>query len=217
MKGVPGGGGANPGQDDTAAEDWFRRQDKNGDGVLQAEEMTEQLRAELSRWDTNKNGVIELDEYKAYYKARMAYLRDQNAPNAPGGAAPWDPTQIVQPAEATEDKRPVVYHAGNLPKELPAWFAQLDKDKDGQIGLYEWKDAGRPIEEFRAMDINGDGFITVEEALRYQRIMAKKNKPEGSPGMPTEVAVAFPGSPGGQPGGGRPQWGGMPGGGQPGG
>jgi RNA polymerase sigma factor (sigma-70 family) len=52
--------------------------------------------------------------------------------------------------------------------KLPAWFAQLDSDRDGQVGLYEWKAAGRSIDEFLKMDKNSDGFLTVEEVLAYQ-------------------------------------------------
>jgi hypothetical protein len=69
----------------------------------------------------------------------------------------------------------VVYRAGNLPLDkLPPWFAQLDTDRDGQIGLYEWRRAGKPLEDFRAMDRNNDGFLTVEEVLYYQAALAKK-------------------------------------------
>jgi hypothetical protein len=82
---------------------------------------------------------------------------------------------------------------GKLPRGLPAWFEQLDTDKDGQIGLYEWKGAGRPIAEFLAMDLNRDGFVTVEEALRYQ-----KARPASAPrGTAIARASAVPGA--GQP------------------
>src|SRR5262249_15447941 len=50
---------------------------------------------------------------------------------------------------------------------LPDWFAKLDTDKDGQIGLYEWLAAKKPIDEFKDMDRNGDGFLTPEEVLFY--------------------------------------------------
>ena len=59
------------------------------------------------------------------------------------------PTWIQEETpEEEEEKRPVTYHAGNLPKDLMAggrasWFQDLDKDNDAQIGLYEWKDSGR--------------------------------------------------------------------------
>lgn len=81
-----------------------------------------------------------------------------------------------------EEKRPVVYHANNLPKELQSsWFSQLDTDEDGQVGLYEWKKAGRPTRDFRARDDNADGFVTAEEALRHTRVKEDpKTKSVGS-------------------------------------
>jgi hypothetical protein len=91
------------------------------------------------------------------------------APPAGGGAAPAGGATDAAPALPSlpdEEERPIVHRPGKLPKGLPDWFAKLDTDNDGQVGLYEWKEAGRPIDEFRKLDRNGDGFITVEEALR---------------------------------------------------
>jgi serine/threonine protein kinase len=55
---------------DSAAEIKFRRLDANGDGVLNNDEMPENLRAELDKWDTDKNGLIDLNEFKAWFRAR---------------------------------------------------------------------------------------------------------------------------------------------------
>jgi hypothetical protein len=65
-----------------------------------------------------------------------------------------------------EEARPVVYRAGKLPKEIPSWFQQFDTDRDGQIGLYEWRQAGQSLDDFRRMDRNDDGFLTIAEVLR---------------------------------------------------
>jgi Ca2+-binding EF-hand superfamily protein len=56
--------------------------------------------------------------------------------------------------------------SGLLPKGLPSWFKDLDKAGNGQITFQEWRNAGKPLAEFRAYDLNGDGIITVEEVLR---------------------------------------------------
>lgn len=53
-----------------------------------------------------------------------------------------------------------------LPRGLPSWFKEIDEDKDGQIDLREWLQAGKDISEFREYDLNGDGLITPEEVLR---------------------------------------------------
>ena len=69
------------------------------------------------------------------------------------------------------DTRPVVFHAGKLPtKELPKWFMELDSDKDGQVALFEWHQAGKNIAEFLEWDRNNDGYITAEEAIYKQHL-----------------------------------------------
>jgi hypothetical protein len=95
---------------------------------------------------------------------------DGGAAPAPGGAPDGSAPQST-PADE-EEKRPVVHRPGKLPKGLPAWFAQMDTDNDGQVGLYEWKASGRSLDEFRKLDRNGDGFITVEEALHSVKATA---------------------------------------------
>ena len=47
--------------------------------------------------------------------------------------------------------------------DLPEEYAELDRDKDGQLGLYEWKLS--EIAEFRSYDVNADGFLTPRELL----------------------------------------------------
>ena len=64
-------------------------------------------------------------------------------------------------------KPPVALRYGHLPNGLPQWFVDLDTDRDGQIALHEWRKAGLPIEEFMAMDLNGDGLLPPDEYLRF--------------------------------------------------
>jgi hypothetical protein len=67
-----------------------------------------------------------------------------------------------------DSSKPLVYRTSNLPKELPAWFKQIDLNQDAQISLYEWKTANRSLEEFQRIDRNNDGFLSVDEVLRYE-------------------------------------------------
>jgi Ca2+-binding EF-hand superfamily protein len=166
------GSGGNNWNSDARIEEIFNNLDANKDGMLNNDEMPEGLRAERDKWDTDKNGLISLDEFKAYFRARMEQRR-QNRDNASQGdqAAPDNISVEPMTTQAEEEeKKPIAYRAGLLPKELPAWFEQYDTDKDGQIGLYEWKATGRSLEEFNQIDRNGDGFLTVDEVLRYERI-----------------------------------------------
>lgn len=68
--------------------------------------------------------------------------------------------------EDPDDALPNVLRYGKTPKELPSWFIELDADKDAQIGLYEWRAAGKSVEEFLEKDLNGDGFLTADEVLK---------------------------------------------------
>jgi hypothetical protein len=205
----PGGGGppqnASPAEQaawlEERAKSRFSALDLNRDGVLTPSElerkgdryddMRDALHAEMDRWDVNKNGQIEFDEFKDFYKSYSEARR------GPGGGGYGED----QPAEE-EKKKVTVWHVGNLPPDLPPWFSQYDTDKDGQVGLYEWKAAGRPVSEFVAMDMNGDGFLTVEEVMRVEAVAKKKAGKNGDtlakgPGGQGNYLTSGPGGPGG--------------------
>jgi hypothetical protein len=159
----------------------FNLHDRNGDGFLNQDEMPDDLKAELSKWDTNRDNLVSLDEYKYYYATRMHNRRGR-------GKQPEAPTIIIEDEEDL-DARPVVLRAGKLPiKDLPPWFMQLDTDKDGQVALYEWYQAGNDIDEFLAWDRNNDGYITPEEALYKQHLIQIANAKSGN-GEPAAPAL----------------------------
>jgi hypothetical protein len=172
------------------AEADFKTRDRNGDGFLNQDEMPDQLKNELSKWDTNRDNLISLDEYKIYFAARMQ-TRGRR-----GGNESVNPVTIILEDEDLET-RPIVYRAGKLPtKELPPWFMDLDIDKDGQIALWEWRKAGKDLDEFREWDRNNDGFITPEEALYKQRFImlaSAKSKAEEGGDNPAQAVRALRG------------------------
>jgi hypothetical protein len=217
-----GGGGFNP---DAMIEMRFKQYDVNGDGILNYDEMPEALRAERDKWDTNKDGFIDLNEFKEYSKARMAQWQQDRANNPGGGSS--DPFEPDGPGESSGDRKPTIYRMSNLPKEL-AWMRDLDTDGDNQIGLYEWKNSGRPLQEFYDYDRNKDGFVTIDEAmffhnLKYPGAVASNGgSPNGSrfpgmgmamaPGMGQGMQTQFQMPPGGFDPRMMGQWGQQPGG-----
>jgi hypothetical protein len=168
------------------AEADFNVRDLNGDGFLNRDEMPAPLKAELSKWDTNRDNLISLDEYKFYYAARTLDRQ-------PRGKQQAEPIIVIE--EEDLDARPVVLRAGKLPiKELPPWFMQLDTDHDGQVALSEWHKAGKDLDEFRDWDRNDDGFITPDEAVYKQRLIQSAAGGAPSAGGRQHAEYARPGA-----------------------
>lgn len=159
---TPPGGGFDA---DRRLDEYFKRMDRNEDGVLSYDEMSETLQNERDTYDTNHDGVIDLTEFKGYVAARRGDRGSDDNNRDGDRRARRDDEDDRQ--GSPERKRPTIIRAGNLPKEFP--FADLDRDADGQVGLYEWKEARRSISEFIAMDLNNDGFLTVDEYLRWKK------------------------------------------------
>jgi Ca2+-binding EF-hand superfamily protein len=194
--GGPGGGFGRqqtpltPEQIDDLAVTTFKRADTNGDGFLNEDEinamrggLVNTFKDTWKGYDKNNDGKIDLEEFKAWFKQAYAQRQDQMK----GAGVTFDPN------EEDWEKRPTVFRAGHYPRELPAWFAQYDLDKDGQVGLYEWRKFGKSIEEFQEIDRNGDGLLTVEEVLWYMR----KHPEKYGPLPPLDASVAM-GNGGGQ-------------------
>jgi hypothetical protein len=136
--------------------------------------MSETLQAEREKYDTNHDGFIDLNEFRNYVTARFSNSRSSDSPRVARDDGPGGPA----PAEDEERKRPTILRAGNLPRDFP--YASLDIDQDGQVGLYEWKQASRRISEFLPMDLNNDGYLTVDEYYRWRKQgdeLAMKNRP----------------------------------------
>lgn len=146
----------------------FAKLDTDGDGYLASAELPEEFREQARRWDRNRDGHISPEEFAAYYRARLRWLSEQVVSGQIDlGLKRGGPmVNKVVPVE-DENVKANVFRAGKLPAGLPDWFVKLDADKDGQIGLYEWRAAGKTLEDFALLDVNDDGFITAEEVLRH--------------------------------------------------
>ncbi len=152
----------------TDADQMFRILDKNADGDLDREEYTAALKEQRVLADADGNGRINKVEYRDYFNRKVV----AKVETLTAKAAERDRDRDGKPAP-----KPV---AGN---GLPDWFAKLDTDKDKQISLFEWRDAGRAPNLFREMDLDGDGLLTKDEYLRYVKQKeieeAQKRREEG--------------------------------------
>jgi Ca2+-binding EF-hand superfamily protein len=149
----------------------FRTLDRNGDGILELEEMTTKLREVRKEADTDMNGRIDKDEYRMYFYRRVstavdAALAKQNEQNKNNS----DTKTATRPSKPSNG--------------LPGWFTDLDPDNEGQITLAQWRKAGKSIDLFMAMDLNGDGLLTKDEYLRYIQMKEKEEEPVKAPAKP---------------------------------
>ncbi len=98
-----------------------------------------------------------------------------------GGFGAFPGSYRILPDEDLDGK-PVVLRAGKLDGKVPAWFTEADLDRDGQISLYEWKERNGDLAEFRRRDLNRDGVITAEEAIRFETHAKKDGSAPANPG-----------------------------------
>ena len=140
--------------------------DKNKNGQLDKGEWSH-LRGKPKESDRNKDGILTLDELKAYLgsygsrvdvKKRSSKKRALRTPRR--SAKSREPTQIGfrSPHE-------------RLPQGLPDWFMVQDMDRDGQLTMREYSGgrSGSKIKEFIGLDLNGDGVMTPAEYLTATR------------------------------------------------
>ena len=150
----------------------FRKLDRNENGIIDSDEMSDSLAGQRREWDQNRDGVIAPEEYVAYYRAHLGSVYQRVAsgeiqiklPKELASQYPVTPTTSISPSESRRptEQKPVAPSA-----EVPRWFAEYDLDGDGQVALFEWKKVGQPIAEFLAMDSNDDGFLEATELTQY--------------------------------------------------
>jgi hypothetical protein len=153
----------------------FRVLDRDGSGELEPAEWTDRLRADARRADADGNRRVSADEYRAYFDFRVGEAQEAQA----------------KAADAQAKAASTAVRKGGL----PAWFDQLDTDKDGQVGLYEWRMGGRTVAEFRLMDLDGDGLLPPDEYHRYVRqaeAAARSESPAAEPPPPDRRAGMTP-------------------------
>ncbi len=189
--GGSGWGGGGGGQ---TAESRFKEMDKNQDGKISKEEgqQSSRLTPVFDRYDTSKDGTLDLPEYSIYYAEATGGRSNGGGSGGwgGGGGTPGAPGGPGKGGEEPEEPKPLVYRFGNLPGNLPGYFAGDnsggDSDKDGQISLAEWvkywDSTTTKIDEFKKLDLNTDGYVTAEEYLRANKLTAAPIAPPGKGG-----------------------------------
>ena len=141
----------------------FDRLDANKDGRITADERPQRGMRDgkagrqgghMSKLDSNGDGVIDRSEAAA--NPRMAEHFDKLDANKDGRIAADE-----RPQRGMRDGK-----GGGQRGER---MAQLDTDKDGRFSRDEFAGKQRVLQNFDAIDGNGDGFLTREEMLAYRK------------------------------------------------
>jgi hypothetical protein len=179
----------------------FRRLDTNGDGKLNQDEMSDRLKSNLAKWDKNSDGLIDMFEYREFFRESFAARMGGGGGGGGGGG---DPTArgiaSIFIEEEELDRKTIVFRAGGkMPAGLPSWFKELDDngDQDGQVALWEWRKGGKALDDFKIWDLNDDGFITPEEAVKVQSALGKNGLADS--GRPSVGSSDASGRPSGGP------------------
>ena len=188
------------GRDDNRGERYFKEMDRDRDGTISEEEYNradERIRNRLKEAGLAYRPGLTLDQFS---KAgpKLDELRDKER----------EQDKQSRDSRGEGDRRgPDSGSSRGKPKEkvklnvaLPAAYTAIDKDHDGQIGLYEWERA--KFAEFRAIDRNGDGFLSPKELVAGPKTAAVASGPTALPSGPvapnapnTPPPVASPGRP----------------------
>ncbi|HEX3101936.1 MAG TPA: hypothetical protein VHQ01_09100, partial [Pyrinomonadaceae bacterium] len=130
----PGGDGPQNGR--PPKDDWMRRLDANGDGKLDAAELQSAIETSFKAWDKNGNGVIDAEEMP-----RPPHPPRPNGPPMGQGDRPQGPPQAGQPDDKLlppfffADRNPegAATSRADLEKIVKSVFAEMDKNGDGLI------------------------------------------------------------------------------------
>ena len=116
--------------------------------------------------DRNRDGKATPDEILIHIANYARYRRLDGAGTAARHSPPV--AQVTQKADDTPTQPVAPFHVpSNLrPAGLPGWFAERDRNGDGQLSLAEYAPSGsrETVASFTRLDANRDGLLTGEEA-----------------------------------------------------
>jgi Ca2+-binding EF-hand superfamily protein len=139
--------------------------DKNGNGQLEKEEWS-QMKEKYWMADKNHDGVITLDEITEFMIADSGSgFRLSSGEATAANAAQGN----LSNSNANRFRSPTTYERlADL--KLPDWFFRADADGDGEVSMAEYikakGDTESTAKDFTNLDSNNDGTISPQEALK---------------------------------------------------
>jgi len=161
------------------AQSLLKRYDKNKNGVIDKDEWGG-MRGDPAKHDLNKDGHLTLDELiiRLNNYNRKKNSSEKSSSSSKNYQSRKGDDSASARSHTGEDKKP--YRAltplERLPTGLPDWFARDDKNGDGQVAMAEFAVAGSKAkaDEFAGYDLNHDGVITPSEYLKTKQKPGKR-------------------------------------------
>jgi Ca2+-binding EF-hand superfamily protein len=170
----------------------MRLADRDGDGKLSRKEYSDYLDLQFRLnvqttfllLDSRGRGLFDLLD--ADHDGRLS-VREMR--NAWARVTPWDQgKEFVTAAMLPEQYRLTLSHGRpvaqdtpfsptqiqrGIPRRGPLWFRKMDRNGDGDVSPAEWLGT---MEQFRALDLDGDGLIDAREAEIADRKLRRETK-----------------------------------------
>lgn len=149
------------------ASERMRQFDRNRDGFLTKEELS-RFSGNPMDFDRNRDGKLSESELTVRYARRREGREEAQANDDRNRRRDDDRKRKSDPPDVFGDRKSYRSTPRSLPEGLPRFFEDKDGDRDGQVTMTEYATEWNEdvIAAFFRNDLNGDGIITVAEAMR---------------------------------------------------
>ena len=153
--------------DEREANDMIRRFDRNRDGVLAGDEISSRFSGNPLDFDRNKDGRLTASELAVRYaRRREGREESENRDDQRRDRRRTEPVEIPDVFNGRKSYRATA--GRGVPEGLPGFFTDKDANGDGQVTMAEFSSdwSNEVVKQFFTSDLNRDGVITSDEALR---------------------------------------------------